>query len=477
MIRLSLIGNDYHYELENIIRLFYPAQKVSADSGDFMQITAQVEQTQLAVCVIYGAQTAQREIRRQDPAQDEILLCKLLFEILSDYTGLRPGWGLQTGVRPVKLLRSLEQQYGEQQAKDRFENRLLVSAEKYALAKRVARLENEMLCKLYSNGFSLYVSIPFCKSRCSYCSFVSHDISKSRKLIPDYVTLLCREIALTGEIVRKLGLRLQTVYFGGGTPTAIDDGMLLEITEAICRSFDCSGLQEFTIEAGRPDTITMEKLQEIRACGAQRISINPQTLNDTVLRNIRRSHTAQQFYQAYDLAAQCGFTNVNTDLIAGLDGDTPASFAQTMEEILRLAPACVTVHTLSVKRSSTMVYRGVQRYDAGGDAVSQMLAGAYPALTDAGYRPYYMYRQSRMAGNHENTGWSKPGFESLYNMLIMEEVQTVLAVGAGASTKLVSGNQIQRIFNYKYPYEYIRGFDEMCRRKQQICEFYKKTAE
>lgn len=473
MIRLNLVGNDYKYELENIIRLFYPEQQVSTDSGDFMYITAKIRESALSVLVKCERGSFYKDEICTDANDRERTLCFLLYEILSELTGIRVGWGIQTGVRPVKLLRNLTKKLGQEQAHDYFNKKMLVNEEKYNLVKTVLDVQTPILDEITPKSFSLYIGIPFCKSRCSYCSFVSHDITKSAKLIPDYIRLLCKEIEYTAKIAKDLGLNLQTVYIGGGTPTAVSAKQLFAVMDTVNKCFDMSGVREFTVEAGRPDTIDAEKLAEIKRAGADRISINPQTLNDEVLRGIRRNHTAEQFYNAYNSAVAAGFDNINTDLIAGLPGDSLESFTDTINDIVALYPSAVTVHTLSVKRSSRMVYKNQAVYDAKGETVSNMLGVSNSTLSDNGYVPYYMYRQSRMAGNNENIGWSLPGAFSRYNIFIMEEMQTILACGGGASTKLVGANgKIKRIFNYKYPYEYISGFDEILRRKKAVYEFY-----
>ncbi len=471
MIHLRLIGNDYKYEIENVIQLFYPDKKISNTSGEFLEITVEKREDTLLVSVKQDDKTITKT-EKQAVQDCERVLCKMLFEILAQMTGIRPAWGIQTGVRPTKLLRSLTQKYDEAKAKDYLQNKLLISDEKFLLAKRIVSLQDDLLKRKKDNSFSLYISIPFCVSRCSYCSFVSHDIEKSKKLIPEYVSLLLEEIRLTAKITKDLGLVLQSVYIGGGTPTTLDAESLSLIMSEITGNFDMSECLEFTVEAGRPDTVTKEKLLAIKQQGATRISINPQTLNDEVLKVIKRKHTVKEFYDAYNLAMSVGLKNINTDLIAGLPSDTVDSFCKTIENIAELSPSCVTVHCLSVKRSSTIVYNGTAVYNPTGQNVSDMLQFSHKTLDTHGYNPYYMYRQSKMSGNNENIGWAKSGFESFYNMFIMEEIQTIIALGAGASTKLVDSDRIERIFNYKYPYEYINGFDEIVNRKRKIYDFF-----
>ena len=472
MIKLELVGNDYKFEIENIIQLFFPEEKTSPTSGDFAKITVFKYNLTLSVSVRIFDQFYQKQGFADVESDAERILCKMLFEILSSVTGFIPKWGIQTGVRPTKLLRNLTAKYGYDYAKDYLQNKLLISDEKFKMAEDIVAKQNDLLRKVKPNSFSLYISIPFCASRCSYCSFISHDIDKSKKLIPDYVEHLLKEIEYTGKIAKEKGMILQSVYFGGGTPTVLEADQLSLLIDAVHENFDTSDLLEFTVEAGRPDTITKEKLLAIRQGGAGRISINPQTLNDEVLRIIKRKHTVKQFFDAYELAQSVGFNNINTDLIAGLPGDTYESFCDTIDRIVDLSPTNVTVHCLSVKRSSTLVYNGKAKYNPKGKIVSDMLGYSHEVLSSGGYNPYYMYRQSKMAGNNENVGWAKEGFESYYNIFIMEETQTILALGAGASTKLVDGNRIERVFNYKYPYEYIGGFNEILNRKQKIYEFF-----
>lgn len=294
--------------------------------------------------------------------------------------------------------------------------------------------------------------------------------------MPAYVDALEQEIAYTGEIARRLGLRLETVYFGGGTPTTLSAQQLARLLGAVERSFDLSRLREYTVEAGRPDTVDVDRLRAIRAAGVSRVSINPQTLRDDVLRTIGRRHTADQFYTAYDLARQAGCDHINTDLIAGLPGDNFAGFSETLSGILSLAPESITIHTLSMKRASNLMIQRRADYTRGEEAV-RMVNLTGEALPFAGYRPYYLYRQSRMVGNQENVGWSRPGCEGLYNVYIMDETHTILGCGAGAVTKLKrpGTDYLERIFNYKFPYEYNAGLPELLKRKERVMTFYEET--
>lgn len=467
MIGLSLIGNNFKYETENIIMIFFPDQKIRENErGDFMNIAADSSGADLCVSIEYNNKIYSDKCEKS--GNDELSLCRMIFLILSEITGIKPDWGMLTGVRPTKLLRTLIVKHGLSKALDIMRNEMLVSNHKLTLAYQTMRIQDSLLDSFDPMGYNLYVSIPFCKSRCSYCSFISHDVAHSAKLIPEYVELLCKEIEHTMALANSLGLKLQTVYFGGGTPTALDDGMLSLIDKAIRKNADTSSLREYTVEAGRPDTITAKKLREIKAMGANRISINPQTLSDETLKRIGRAHTVGQFYNSFSIARSLGFNNINTDLIAGLAGENEQDFERTLDRIIDLAPECITVHTLSVKRSASATESGEAQFNARRSDVDKMIEYSREKMYDSGYFPYYMYRQSRQTGNLENVGWSMPHFEGLYNMLIMEELQTVVAVGAGASSKAVGAGDIKRVFNYKYPYEYISGFNEILNRKDKF---------
>lgn len=417
------------------------------------------------------SETAVKKLTDDD---NELVSAQLLYKLLCDFTGLTQPWGILTGVRPVKLLRRLAEESSEEQAVKKFEKDFFVSNEKIALSRETEHNERKILELSKPESFSLYVGIPFCPSRCSYCSFVMASIERAEKLIEPYTKLLCEEIKRTAEIANKLGLRLETVYFGGGTPTTLSAEQLDTVLGTVNNSFDMSTCREFTVEAGRPDTIDIAKLFALKENKVDRISINPQTVNDEVLKTIGRKHTAQQFFDAFELARKCGFNNINTDLIAGLPTDTPESFKNSLDSIVRLNAECITVHTLCMKRASRLTTEGVTLDLQQARDAREMLAYTQNILGQNEYIPYYMYRQSRMVGNLENVGWSKRGFESLYNVYVMDETHTILACGSGGVTKLKRNNPdyLERIFNFKYPYEYIDRFDELIQRKSGIMQFY-----
>ncbi len=477
-MNLYVKNHNFHFELENLTRLFFPNEKITV-IRDFSEpqppyIYTEVSD-EITISVNIGSfNKSETAVKKLTDDDNELVSAQLLYKLLCDFTGLTQPWGILTGVRPVKLLRRLAEESSEEQAVKKFEKDFFVSNEKIALSRETEHNERKILELSKPESFSLYVGIPFCPSRCSYCSFVMASIERAEKLIEPYTKLLCEEIKQTAEIANKLGLRLETVYFGGGTPTTLSAEQLNTVLGTVNKSFDMSTCREFTVEAGRPDTIDIGKLFALKENKVDRISINPQTVNDEVLKTIGRKHTAQQFFDAFELARKCGFDNINTDLIAGLPTDTPESFKNSLDSIVRLNAECITVHTLCMKRASRLTTEGVTLDLQQARDAREMLAYTQNILGQNEYIPYYMYRQSRMVGNLENVGWSKKGFESLYNVYVMDETHTILACGSGGVTKLKRNNPdyLERIFNFKYPYEYIDRFDELIQRKSGIMQFY-----
>lgn len=477
-MNLYVKNHNFHFELENLTRLFFPNEKITV-IRDFSEPQPPCIYTEVSdkitISVNIGSfNKSETAVKRLTDDDNELVSAQLLYKLLCDFTGLTQPWGILTGVRPVKLLRRLAEESSEEQAVKKFEKDFFVSNEKIALSRETEHNERKILELSKPESFSLYVGIPFCPSRCSYCSFVMASIERAEKLIEPYTKLLCEEIKRTAEIANKLGLRLETVYFGGGTPTTLSAEQLDTVLRTVNKSFDMSTCREFTVEAGRPDTIDIAKLFALKENKIDRISINPQTVNDEVLKTIGRKHTAQQFFDAFELARKCGFDNINTDLIAGLPTDTPESFKNSLDSIVRLNAECITVHTLCMKRASRLTTEGVTLDLQQARDAREMLAYTQNILGQNEYIPYYMYRQSRMVGNLENVGWSKRGFESLYNVYVMDETHTILACGSGGVTKLKRNNPdyLERIFNFKYPYEYIDRFDELIQRKSGIMQFY-----
>ncbi len=466
------------YEVESTVKLFIPAMRFNFVyderncDGDMVMTRVKKGKsfTYLYAYVRIGdkikrmAYHISNEKVKTEKDLCEYNLCKLVYFCLSEVTEITPKWGMLTGIRPVKKVVDLiEKGLSKTEVFAVLKDRFLVSNEKLELAYKIAKIQMPLINTNDCKTVSLYVSIPFCPTRCSYCSFVSHSIETAKKLIPDYIKYLCIELEQLGDFVRELGLKIDTIYIGGGTPTSIEAEDLRRVMECLSKSFDISAVREYNVEAGRADTITFDKLKVIKEMGATRISVNPQTFNDDVLKVIGRNHTAKQTVDAYIMAKDLGFDNINMDLIAGLPTETVESFKSTLDKVISLDPESVTIHTLTLKRSSSLYSEGENHV---GNPVSQMLEYGLKALTDNGYNPYYLYRQKNTVENLENTGYAKSGKESLYNIFIMDETQTILGAGCSASTKLIYPNgELMRVHNYKFPYEYINRFDELMNKK------------
>ncbi len=387
---------------------------------------------------------------------------------MSEYSNT---WGILTGIRPAKLaMQQLQAGKNDKEILRQFLQEYKTGEGKARLALEVAHNEEKIVSQMYEDGVSLYIGIPFCPTRCVYCSFVTNSVASSAHLIPEYLDCLLREITAVAELVKQKEKRLETVYIGGGTPTTLTAEQLKRLIQFVFSAFDMSGVKEFTVEAGRPDTITEEKLKTLKMCGVNRISINPQSMNEETMRVIGRRHTPDDIRRAFAMARDCGFDIINMDIIAGLPGETFEMFCHTVAEVEKLSPENTTVHTMSIKRASRLKETLEEYSLTRGDEVAQMVDYAREAMTAAGKQPYYLYRQKNILGNLENVGYSKPGFESLYNVYIMEEIQTILALGCGGSTKTVDRKSglIQRIFNVKEPKDYIQRLDEMLERKRAL---------
>ena len=484
---LRIFGHGFHYECESLCRVYFPNEKINIvydesgedertvvtrcipiEGGNRVEVDASINGEKRSVSADVSANGEELNDK------SELRICQLIFEVLSDITGYTPPWGIQTGVRPSKLMLRLIDEMGVDGALHYFKEDLLVSEEKTSLAHTVASAEEKIINLSENNSFSLYVSIPFCPSRCSYCSFVSHSIdnANAKRILPEYLEKLAEEIEISGRIASELGLKLESVYFGGGTPGVLEAPQMDRLLGAIEKSFDLSTVREYTVEVGRPDTVTPEKLRILRLHNVGRISINPQTFNQKTLELIGRNHSVEQSVRSYQLAKAYGFDCVNMDLIAGLPDESFEDFRSSVDTAISLSPENITVHTLALKRSSNLGTSGTEV--SGGNTAKKMLEYASERLRKSGYEPYYMYRQSKCVGNLENVGWCKKGKECLYNVFMMEECHTVIAVGAGAVTKLCEPGttNVERIFNYKYPYEYISGFDKISERKNGIKSFY-----
>jgi len=380
-------------------------------------------------------------------------------------------WGTLTGIRPAKKIeKAIESGMSKTEATNMLIKDYQVSPKRAKLSADIAEKTLSLKGSLDPHAISLYISIPFCPTRCAYCSFISNSVEKALKLIEPYIELLQNEITQTAQLVNELGLKVISVYIGGGTPTVLSANQLEIIMQQLNTAFDLSNLPEYTVEAGRPDTITIEKLNIMKQQGANRVCINPQSMSEDVLKAIGRKHTPEDIIASVKPAGDLGLI-LNMDIIAGLPGDTPKGFKNTLDTVIALNPENITIHTLSLKKGTKIMLEDTPRPIA--KDVEEMLDYASDTLTNHNYIPYYLYRQKYTSGNFENTGWSKAGFEGLYNKLMMDEIGTVFAMGAGAVTKLVlPDDRIERIFNMKYPREYILNSDRISGKIETIIKYY-----
>lgn len=382
-------------------------------------------------------------------------------------------WGNLVGIRPVKrVVKMMEDGLSEEQIKTILLQDYQVSTKKTELALSIAKREISVMKRIPQRAISIYIDIPFCPSKCVYCSFASMPVTEMQDFIEPYLNALYAELDKIKKIVTDLDLTVVSVYIGGGTPTSILSLELDNLLYKIINTFDLTHCLEFTIEAGRPDTITEGKLDVMKKYGVDRISINPQSMNDKTLAVIGRRHSVADVYKAFELARQYGFQSINMDIIAGLPKESVSDFMHTVDAVTAMNPQNITVHTMSIKRAAKL---NQDRDFAGlpdGNAVSQMVDYAHQKLSGLLYNPYYLYRQKNILGDLENTGFSKGNTEGIYNICMMEEIRSVFSVGVGAVTKLVRGSRIERIFNVKDVREYLKRIDEMLERKNYIYEFY-----
>lgn len=463
--------------------MFFPEERPvypeAAPEGDYCESRLfEGARFYTAVCrlVIGGGCYIGRAREKKDDSAGELVrkrvldrLVKLSFYRAALGAGMeKPVWGSLTGIRPAKLMSAiLDEGVSERAAVSRFCREYEVRSDRARLCLAAAKAARSVKAQLAKEDVGVYVGVPFCPSRCSYCSFVSADVGKSAGLIPDYLAALFREIEAVGAALRETGRRAVCLYIGGGTPTTLSAGQLDALFRALEAAFDFSLLREITVEAGRPDTITPEKLAVLREHGVTRVSVNPQSMDDGVLAAIGRRHTARDVVNAVELVRDAGAFQLNMDLIAGLPADSPEKFAATLETVLAMKPENITIHTLALKKGSAITLGDTARPDAG--AVGKMLDEACFALNEAGFAPYYLYRQKYMSGGFENVGWEKGGTGSLYNICMMEELFSVIALGGGASTKLcLPGGRIERIFNPKYPKEYIESIESIVENKEKL---------
>ena len=482
MIAVQLNKRDFEYDIHSLIRAFYPGMDVpvyqeAETHPEGWEKKLVVDYQPDKITLVFQDSDGQILEKREQQVEYEAdrkatknVLKSMLYELLRDYTGQDLPWGNLTGIRPTKIpMALLEQGWKNTEIADYMRKTYYTSNEKTALSIMIANRERHILKDInYEDGYSLYVGIPFCPSICLYCSFSSSPLSVWKNKVDTYLDALCKEIEACARIYRNR--KLDTIYMGGGTPTTLEPYQMDRLLTKIEECFDRSYLKEFTVEAGRPDSITREKLEVLRKHGISRISINPQTMNQSTLDIIGRRHTVEQTVEAFHLARELGFDNINMDLIVGLPGEEYEQVEHTMKEVTALDPDSITVHSLAVKRAARLNMFKDQYKEMTFTNNQQIMEMTARYAYQAGHSPYYLYRQKNMAGNFENVGYAKPDSAGIYNILIMEEKQSILALGAGATSKKVSGELIERTENVKDIKNYVERIDEMIERKRLLME-------
>ena len=496
-MKLSVSGNINQYYVQTLCMIFFPGERFSEDADEdnegvaIPELSLKLEENEDGVKVFAELTLDEKYSScdkiypyREDVTHDrlkKIAVGDAILSVCGEVIGYRPSWGMLVGVRPSKVATEmLESGMSKTRVKKTLVSDYFVIPKKAALATEVALNEAEFVKSADDKDCSVYISIPFCPTRCAYCSFVSYTSKKLLATIPDYLVALCDEINKTFATIKELGLNVKTVYIGGGTPTILDETQLDWLLSTVEKNIDPSTLLEYTLEAGRPDTITEGKMRIAMARGVNRISVNPQTLNNDVLRIIGRSHTAEDFLKAYDIARKSGIKIINTDVIAGLPGDNFSSFASSYDKIVSLRPENITVHTFSVKKASDFLKNSTHIYSIRGGDVGKCVDYSQITAQHEGYQPYYMYRQKNTVGNYENVGFSLDGYKGFYNIYMMEEIHSIFACGAGAVSKFVdympkdgSPRVIERFFNPKYPYEYLSD-NKTDQKIEAALEFYRR---
>ena len=473
-MKLTIIGHDDRYPVEQLQMALFPegtegeATSTLHRGATWLTATTKITLDGRTVTASRRLKAAEETVRlRRQTLQQSFYLAAVQ---LLPY---EPAWGALAGVRPTKISTKHMLQGGTAKSASKLlKDVYYVTPERRELAIDCSISTVKAAGLLDPADVSLYVGIPFCPTRCTYCSFVSRSIGKCTELIDPYLEALLKEIEVTGKLLAQSGRKVRTIYIGGGTPTTLSAPQMARLLDTIHASFDLSRCIEFTVEGGRPDTLDAEKLQTIFDHGADRMSINPQTMEDHVLRACGRPHKAADVIRAYGEAVDAGFKAINMDLIAGLPEDSVEGFKRSLDAVAALNPANITVHTLALKKGADLFERRVNLPTA--EEVTEMVAYANRKLRELGYKPYYLYRQKYMSGSFENVGWSKDGLDCLYNIYMMEEVHTILSLGGGGMNKVnLPGGKIERFHNPKFPEQYIEILDSVLSQKDEMFELMK----
>lgn len=481
-MNIFLKNHNRKYDIESMALLFFPGEKFVYNQSNYNGITVKsflrlYGNYSFCISVILDDKKKKIAVKRvagtNIKAQQAAIKLSFYFAGVK-WSGVRPPWGILTGIRPAKMAYDLADGNNFENANRILVNDYLIYPSKAKLCCDVAYNRSTLKIDEMGMAASLYIAIPFCPSRCLYCSFTSHTSKKLLEMIPEYIELLVEELKHKAEIFDALNLSLKTVYIGGGTPSILTPKQIEMLLSTIKCYFDLSNLAEYTFEAGRPDTVTADKLDAIKSGGVSRISINAQTMNNRILKDIGRCHSSEDYIMAFESARKADFRVINTDLIAGFPGEDFQSFNNSLDSIIAMNPENITVHALCIKRASDLNIHGNAKFSAESSVISKQLNYTHKIMKEKNYIPYYLYRQKNTLGNLENTGYSKKGYEGLYNIIMMDELHSVIGAGAGAVTKLVldKNHKIERIFNPKYPYEYRDCINEIINQKSKVIRIY-----
>ncbi len=472
-MEIKTTGHQLDDAVRQVLQLFFD---INADFTVISQLEEENNIYKAAATVIFGDKKAEGNVEKQlfSPARKDIsdIIKKSVFFACKKLSDMPTPWGVSTGIRPAKTARiMLDEGFSDDEILSYMKDEYFVKENKARLSLLVAKREAELLKNTLDKGVSIYVGVPFCPTRCAYCSFISQAVKHNQKFLEPYADALVKEIEETAKLAESFGYKAETIYFGGGTPTTLPPAILDKVIKKVKNSFDVSELKEFTVEAGRPDTFSDEMLSVLKENNVRRISINPQTMNQKTLDSIGRRHTVEDTLNAFEMTKKHNFFSINADIIAGLPGETPNDFVKTVKEVCSLKPDAVTVHTMYFKRAAKLIDDFSKLRFA--THVGEMVDFSHDYLTKNGFLPYYMYKQRNTLGNLENVAFAKKGHESLYNIYIMEEIQTIFALGGGGSTKMVKGDKIERVFNPKEAADYIKRIDEIIEKKKKAVEFLK----
>ena len=453
-MKLILHNTEDSFDVVALSNLFYPRDGFTEEKGKILTVTRTGDSFEAVFSVNGNTYTSVHKIHPELYDGERCSIKSACYDVFRAATGIESPWGLLSGVRPIRFYETALSRYGEK-TDEILQKFYLVTPEKIDLCKRTMEGQEAARAANRTGDAALYISIPFCPSRCKYCSFVSQVTGSEQELIPEYLTVLQEEILAKAALANENGHRITTVYMGGGTPTTLSATQLDELMKTVAKAVDVSSLLEYTVEAGRPDTITAEKLKAVEANGATRISVNPQTLHDEILQNVGRRHTVADFYRAYGEARKTSLA-VNIDLIAGLPGDTPKGFEQTMQGVTALDPHNITVHTLYLKRAADYAEENPEEFTKNARETVEMVHISQAYCKQYGYLPYYLYRQKNTVGNLENVGYAKKGFESPYNIYMMDDLQPIYGAGANATSKFIENGTVSRVCNTKFAYNYVK---------------------